>query len=276
VLLEGMQYIEQSPSQCGDPSGAIVRFGPYIQYSFETANYSESNSIVKGDFDGDGDLDFVTTGLIPGTVIFIRYEDNYNFSYSIIQIDDFAQAVVSLDYDNDGDLDFVTANYSTSNGITLFLNDGSANFSQARSCFQDLIEGFPRGIVASDFDLDGRTDIAVTTSFDQFAVLYNADGPTSVEQQQNNLLPNEYVLEQNYPNPFNPTTTIEFSMPQSGMVNLAVYNILGEQVKALINEERTAGKHSVQFNANHLASGIYFYQLQAGSFTQTKKMILLK
>jgi hypothetical protein len=276
VLLEGMQYIEQSPSQCGDPSGAIVRFGPYIQYPFETANYSESNSIVKGDFDGDGDLDFVTTGLIPGTVIFIRYEDNYNFSYSIIQIDDFAQAVVSLDYDNDGDLDFVTANYSTSNGITLFLNDGSANFSQARSCFQDLIEGFPRGIVASDFDLDGRTDIAVTTSFDQFAVLYNADGPTSVEQQQNNLLPNEYVLEQNYPNPFNPTTTIEFSMPQSGMVNLAVYNILGEQVKALINEERTAGKHSVQFNANHLASGIYFYQLQAGSFTQTKKMILLK
>jgi hypothetical protein len=86
----------------------------------------------------------------------------------------------------------------------------------------------------------------------------------------------DFRLFQNYPNPFNPATKIEFSMPQSGFVNLEVFNILGERVNVLINEERIAGKHSVQFNAKHLASGIYFYKLQAGSFIETKKMILLK
>jgi photosystem II stability/assembly factor-like uncharacterized protein len=90
------------------------------------------------------------------------------------------------------------------------------------------------------------------------------------------MVSTDFKLFQNYPNPFNPTTTIEFSMTQSGLVNLVVYNILGERVNVLINEERTAGKHSIQFNANHLASGIYFYRLQAGSFIETKKMILLK
>jgi hypothetical protein len=158
----------------------------------------------------------------------------------------------------------------------LFLNDSSGNFSQAVSCFQDLIEGFPEGIVAKDFDVDGRTDIAVTTSFNKLAVLYNVGGPTSVELQQNNLYPDKYVLNQNYPNPFNPSTTIEFSIPNSGLVQLSVYNILGEEVKQLLNEERSAGNHSVQFNSTNLASGIYFYRLQAGSFVVTKKMILLK
>ncbi|MDP2364275.1 MAG: T9SS type A sorting domain-containing protein [Ignavibacteria bacterium] len=78
------------------------------------------------------------------------------------------------------------------------------------------------------------------------------------------------------PNPFNPSTTIIFSLPQAGIVNLKIYNLLGEEVKTLIAEERQAGNHSVQFNANNLASGFYFYKLQAGSFVETKKMILLK
>jgi hypothetical protein len=244
--------------------------------NFETGWYSYANSIIKGDFDGDGDLDFITTGISQYFIVYIKNEGNLNFSYQLIPVDDFAQALAALDYDNDGDLDFVTANYSQRNGITLFLNDGSGNFSPAVSCFQDLIEGFPEGIVAKDFDVDGRTDIAVTTSFNKLAVLYNVGGPTSVEQQQNNLFPEEYILEQNYPNPFNPTTTIEFSIPQAGLVQVSIYNILGEEVKQLINEERPAGNHSVQFNASQLASGIYFYRLQAGLFVETKKMILMK
>jgi hypothetical protein len=273
-LIKNIEYVYLAFTQCAT-TGAFLA-GDYIHNQFESGWYSYANSIAKGDFDGDGDLDFVTVGLIPRTIIFIRNDGNFNFSHSVIYTDDFAQAIVTLDYDNDGDLDFVTANYSTSNGITLFLNDGSANFVQARSCFQDLINGFPEGIVADDFDLDGRTDIAVATSFGQLAVLYNADGPTSVEQQESNFFPAQYELKQNYPNPFNPTTTIEFSMPSAGLVQLSVYNILGEEVKTLVNEERTAGKHSVKFNASQMSSGIYFYRLQAGSFVQTKKMILLR
>lgn len=232
--------------------------------------------MIKGDFDGDSDLDFITTGISQYHIVFIRNEGNFNFSHQIIPVEDFAQALAALDYDNDGDMDFVTANYSTSNGITLFLNDGQANFTPVRSCFQDLIEGFPEGIVATDFDLDGRTDIAVATSFNKLAVLYNADGPTSVEEEQNDYIPKEYILEQNYPNPFNPTTTIQYSIPFSEKVSLKIFNLLGEEVKTLTDDFQEAGKYSVQFNANNLASGIYFYKLQAGSFVETKKMILLR
>jgi len=99
---------------------------------------------------------------------------------------------------------------------------------------------------------------------------------TSIEGENTLTTPEDYSLEQNYPNPFNPTTTIEFSIPQSGQVNLAVYDILGERVISLVNEERIAGKYSVQFNASALASGIYCYTLQAGSFFESKKMLIIK
>ena len=85
-----------------------------------------------------------------------------------------------------------------------------------------------------------------------------------------------YKLEQNYPNPFNPTTTIGFGIPEKGNVKISVLNILGEEIKVLLNEEKEAGYHSVDFNASELPSGVYFYQLRAGSFVETKKMILLR
>jgi len=88
--------------------------------------------------------------------------------------------------------------------------------------------------------------------------------------------PTHFSLEQNYPNPFNPSTTIEYSIPESGNVKLYVYNSLGEEVETLVNEEKPAGSYEVNFNASELASGIYFYQLRSGAFTQTKKMILIK
>jgi len=95
-------------------------------------------------------------------------------------------------------------------------------------------------------------------------------------EENNFLVPDFFMLFQNYPNPFNPTTTIRFSLPQAGGVTLKIYNLLGEQVKTLINQEMPAGIHSVQFSANSLASGIYYYRIQTGSFVETKKMLLLK
>ncbi len=85
-----------------------------------------------------------------------------------------------------------------------------------------------------------------------------------------------FSLEQNYPNPFNPTTTIRFSLPDAGTTILKIYNLLGEEVKTLVNEYKEIGNHSIQFNAGNLSSGIYFYRLQSGSFYQTKEMILIK
>uniref|UniRef100_A0A832LJY3 T9SS type A sorting domain-containing protein n=1 Tax=Ignavibacterium album TaxID=591197 RepID=A0A832LJY3_9BACT len=97
-----------------------------------------------------------------------------------------------------------------------------------------------------------------------------------VKDEGNLLSPNEYNLVQNYPNPFNPVTTIQFSIPQTSNVTLKVYDIIGNEVATLVNEEKDRGVYSVNFDASHLASGMYLYRLQAGSFIETKKMILIK
>ncbi len=88
--------------------------------------------------------------------------------------------------------------------------------------------------------------------------------------------PKEYALHQNYPNPFNPTTVIEFVLPTADNVSLKIYDVLGREVATLLNERRNAGVHRVSFNATNLSSGTYFYRLQSGKFTQTRKMILVK
>lgn len=89
-------------------------------------------------------------------------------------------------------------------------------------------------------------------------------------------VPTSFVLSQNFPNPFNPTTTIRFATPSAGKVKLTVYNIYGELVRTLMDGEVAAGDHEVSFDASNLATGIYFYRLEAGAFTATQKMILAK
>ena len=97
----------------------------------------------------------------------------------------------------------------------------------------------------------------------------------SVENEQS-LQPKEYNLYQNFPNPFNPSTTIRFSVTNSDLVRIKVYDILGREVMTLVNEIKQPGSYEVQFDATGLASGIYLYRIESGSFIQTKKMILLK
>jgi hypothetical protein len=83
-------------------------------------------------------------------------------------------------------------------------------------------------------------------------------------------------LNQNYPNPFNPVTSIKYSLPQNQFVKINVYDVSGKLVNELVNGFKLAGEHNVNFNALSLPSGIYFYELQAGEFTDTKKMMLIK
>tara|TARA_R110001599_G_scaffold150929_3_gene335307 strand:- start:475 stop:1890 length:1416 start_codon:yes stop_codon:yes gene_type:complete len=89
-------------------------------------------------------------------------------------------------------------------------------------------------------------------------------------------LPKEFSLEQNYPNPFNPSTNIEFALPEQAEVSLKVYNLLGREIYTLVSGKMNAGNHKVEFNASGLSTGLYFYRIQAGSFIQTKKMMLIK
>jgi hypothetical protein len=89
-------------------------------------------------------------------------------------------------------------------------------------------------------------------------------------------VPREYSLQQNYPNPFNPSTTIRFELPHASRVSLKVYNLLGQEVVTLVDDEMQAGVYEVQFNAASLSSGMYVYRLRAGEYVATKRMILMK
>jgi hypothetical protein len=98
-----------------------------------------------------------------------------------------------------------------------------------------------------------------------------------IEQLEKAYMPTQYSLSQNYPNPFNPATMINYSVPKAGLVTIKVYNVLGKELATLVNEQKTAGNYSVPFTATGgYASGVYFYRMQAGNYSQTRKLILLK
>jgi hypothetical protein len=90
------------------------------------------------------------------------------------------------------------------------------------------------------------------------------------------ILPDKFALFQNYPNPFNTTSVIKYSIPQLSQVSLKIFNTLGEEIETLVNEEKPIGTYELTWNAANLPSGVYFYQLKAGEFVQTNKMLLLK
>ncbi|MCU0643988.1 MAG: DUF4397 domain-containing protein [bacterium] len=119
-------------------------------------------------------------------------------------------------------------------------------------------------------------------SFQLIGVLANGqvvifpDPPTSVSEIVDSAVPTRFELEQNYPNPFNPTTTISFSIPNSEFVKLSVFNTLGQQVATIVNEQLNAGQYKLLFDASNLVSGIYYYRIEAGNFTSTKRLVLLR
>jgi hypothetical protein len=88
--------------------------------------------------------------------------------------------------------------------------------------------------------------------------------------------PVQFSLGQNYPNPFNPGTSFKFRVPSSGLVTLKVYDVLGREVTTLVNEVRAPGAYTVRWDASSFSSGVYFYKLEAGNFSQTRKLLLLK
>jgi hypothetical protein len=99
---------------------------------------------------------------------------------------------------------------------------------------------------------------------------------TGIALQNTQTIPSSFELHQNYPNPFNPITMISFHLPIAGRVSLKVYDMLGQEIAALVDEAKSAGNYSVRWDAQRAASGVYFYQLQAGAYSVTKKLLLLK
>jgi len=133
---------------------------------------------------------------------------------------------------------------------------------------------------ASSIVLDASGDVYVTgwsggsgTSYDFATVKYSQ--ATGVEAASSGI-PENYSLSQNYPNPFNPSTTISFDIPYRTRATLAVYNLLGQHVATLVDEERGAGRYQVAWNAAHVAGGVYFYRMTSGEFSETRRLMIVK
>lgn len=133
--------------------------------------------------------------------------------------------------------------------------------------------------VGTDHFINLTSDLLSATVRNQWSVMGDhvlVDAITTGVEEIPNAIPNVYSLSQNYPNPFNPVTNIRFAIPEAGLVTMKVYNLLGQEVATLINEYKNAGTYNVDFDGFNLTSGVYFYTIDAGNYTATKKMILMK
>jgi len=136
--------------------------------------------------------------------------------------------------------------------------------------------GIDQIVVFPDFNLGGRTQDNIIY-FDNISFYSNSVGVDN----RNETFPQGFALEQNFPNPFNPSTTIRYELPEDGLVNITIYDMMGRQINTLVNGQQTAGYNIVQWNATNtfgeaVSAGLYLYTIHAGEFTQTRKMVLLK
>lgn len=143
-----------------------------------------------------------------------------------------------------------------------------------------LVNAFPMfGVNITDINLhEDVTEFQVVTNYimSKQSITPNKSSTVTDTKSKKEHLPSEFKLEQNYPNPFNPSTVISYHLPEAGSVKLKIYNLLGEEIALLVNQQQPAGTYKVNWNASGLTSGVYIYRLEAKNFTQTKKMILAK
>lgn len=152
-------------------------------------------------------------------------------------------------------------------GQIYFTKDGGNSWTEMKSCLW--------GLFLNDLDIYNNQCWSVG-EFGAIISLPDIWIITDINDEPTKDLQTNFILSHNYPNPFNPTTQIEFSLSEANQVKLEVFNLLGEKIAELVNKELYAGSHSVNFNAEHLPSGVYIYALTAGNYRGCKKMVLLK
>lgn len=304
VLLWSEDYHTSNPSGYDDASDIAVdgsgnvyvcgsTGSPVLGSTFITLMYSPDSILIWADkyTEGQGKANRIFEK--NGNVYVTGYSMvAFNFDYTTIKYNSTGRVWASK-YNGFGGAD-IAYNLFVDDAENVFITGGSPGQT---SPHEDLVtvkydsSGVQQGIaryngpgnnidLANDIELDKQGNIYVAgrswdinNSDDYITIKYS--GTTGVEQNEISV-PDNFVIYQNYPNPFNPTTLIRFQLPVSGNVTLKVYDVLGNQVATLVNEDKSVGTHEVEFDGSNLSSGIYFYQLQAGSFIETKKMILIK
>ena len=131
------------------------------------------------------------------------------------------------------------------------------------------------GFKVSNVAVNKQLNLIYAGTADGKIYKYVPEGATGINNQKSDI-PKDYQLYQNYPNPFNPTTKIKFALPYASLVTVKVYDLLGREIKTLLNETKQPGNYEVNFDASRLASGVYFYSIKANNFNSVKKMVFIK
>ena len=238
------------------------------------SNWGEPNAVLAEDINKDGYIDLVATSVVANEVVWFENDGNQNFTkHTIKEQYDGAYGLVISDFDIDNDFDIAATAWIGGFG-SVFENDGNQNFTEHIFCNTgyDLLHLF-----VIDIDKDEDLDI--------LGACYASNLPQIRWWENNqavgvyNDIPNiskEFKLSQNYPNPFNPTTKISYQIPRRDFVSLTVYDLLGNEISILVNEEKSEGGYEIEFDGSGLTSGLYLYQLRTSDFMKTNKMILMK
>lgn len=237
----------------------IQDIGPADEYSIQT-------------IDNNGNIYFIGNDTVCcpyNLALFsVDYNGNYRWKYVFDDAappEDFWQPLIC---DSEG---------------TVYVGSTFGNFYYAISSEGELKWKFPlnnyqvdnTGAIAEDGTLYlGVHQNSLFTGFEKTLIAIRDTGVVSVNDEED--LKKDFSLSQNYPNPFNPTTSIEYQVASSEMVSLKVYDVLGREIKTLINEQKAPGNYSIAFDASNLSSGVYFYILEAGDVRLSKKMMLIK
>ena len=227
--------------------------------------------VAVGDVNGDGAVDVVSANSFTNNASVIMGNGSGGLGVATTYpTGNFALAIDLGDLDGDGDLDLVTSNYG-SGTWTVYENNGSGVFTSPRT-----LQASRAGSCATlhDRDNDGDLDMTGIDELDDLIFIFDNQPPTSVDGRV--AAAAEFSLAQNYPNPFNPTTWFRFTIPVTSQVTLTIIDQLGRTVATVVNREYRPGSYESAWDAEGVSGGVYFYSLRAGSYTATKKLLVLK
>ncbi len=265
VFVSGGSYTDIS-----GPNSTVSSFSTVNYPQPIPSNYADGTLLLSGGVSISGNLsDWVSV-----IRSFYASGDNIDLSnYSNIKFKAKGTGVLTLIFDLTNTQNYNYFSYSVN--LTPVETEYSVSFSDLTELTPNQNQFNPGLVRDIGFALYKKNNPNLTNfNFDVSNIVFSKSLVTGIED--NNLVPKEFSLSQNYPNPFNPSTNIEFTVAKTESISLIVYNILGQQVKVLINREVNAGKHVVNFDASGLASGIYIYRLLGKSVNIIKKMILLR
>ncbi len=241
----------------------------------------EAYSVCVEDLDSDGSPDIVVGSYDSSVVSFIRNTDP-GFAAPVYFYSGWEHSQIrATDFDDDGLKDVAVLSESNSM-VAVFLGEGSFNFGDPTG--YGLQGTDAQGLCVGDFDKDGYDDIAIADyDDDQVSILFNRYTILTpvTEIVYGEPLPEKFMLAQNYPNPFNPTTTLAYSLPVRAEVKVSIYNLLGQRVRQFDEGIKPAGNYELVWDGktDHgktVATGLYLYRIEAGEFSEAKKMLLIK